>query len=118
MKLLDEYYALREKIYEYFGYEESWQVFPIMDHRRFFWLLLDHKIVFCEEKISEENEDKQYSALFYSHISEKHHKIYQTENYTMICIDTQCDGNIFLAIFDNSKEQLQDDIDEEYFESL
>lgn len=30
--------------------------------------------------------------------------VYRREDYTMICVDAGCDGNKFLAIFDNSKE--------------
>ena len=30
--------------------------------------------------------------------------VYRAEDYTMISVDTQCDGNKFLAIFDNTKE--------------
>lgn len=43
--------------------------------------------------------------------------VYRTNNYTMVCANTQCDGNRFLMIFDNEKECKDNSLKKLYVEN-
>ena len=98
MKLLDEYKGKEKEIHEYFGYEEEWEMYPIDDCIKFYWTLKEDHVWFWdtleEAKIGEE----EYSCYILSD------GVYVKEDYTMIKVDSQTDGNKLLAIFDNYKE--------------
>ena len=92
--LLNQYRESIEQIHEYFGYEESWHVSPIEDCTDLYWKLTDSGVTFFDEH-------DEYSNDFLHGTMDD---VYRTEAYTMIEVDTHCDGNKFLQIFDNSKE--------------
>lgn len=46
--------------------------------------------------------EKEDGMKSYSH-EIINNEVYKKEDFTMICVDTQTDGNDFLSIFDNSK---------------
>ena len=100
MKLLEKYFELQKEIYEYFGYEEEWSVYPIDDQTRYFWFIDTYLDVvwFFDDKEAYENEDGMHS--YSCQIIE----IYRRDDYTMIKVDTNTDFNKFLSIYDNSKE--------------
>jgi len=106
MKLLDEYKALKEELFKYFGYVEDWHVLPIDDAREYFWRLDGEgtgTVFFAETKEQLDDEDGNY----YEHeiYTQRHPPkwVYIGAEYTMIVVDTNTDGNKFLQIFDNSK---------------
>ncbi len=105
MKMLDEYFKLQEQIYKYFGYVEDWRVIPLDDGTMYFWCLGDHDVKFAEDKdnVFEGTRTDGYVSMIYTQRFLPKH-IYRTEDYTMICVDTETDGNKFLQVFDNSKE--------------
>lgn len=105
MKILDDYLKLQQEIYDYFDYEEQWRVIPIDDRRDFYWYLNSDEVSYAE-KLEDFNEEvgNYYADSIYT---QRHHDqwVYRKDDYTMIMVDTHCDGNKFLAIFDNTKEQ-------------
>lgn len=111
MKLLEKYFALQEEIFNYFGYQEDWVVFPLDDATGYYWFLDQEPdghgtVFFCGEPLTleiAEVGDKLYSNEIYTqrHLPKW---VYRGPEYTMICVDTRTDGNKFLQIFDNSKE--------------
>ena len=111
MNLIDKYFELEKEIHEYFGYVEDWVVIPMVDHRRYYWLLDekeggDGHIVYYEEPLTDEVIDagQYYDATIYTQRFLPKW-VYRADDYTLICMDTHCDGNRFLGIFDNKKEQ-------------
>lgn len=108
MKLLKEYFALRKQIHDYFGYVEDWVDIPLEDGTDFYWYLTGEghgdSVRFAEEieAVHDMYEDQIYTQRFLPKW------VYRGEEYTMVCVDTQTDGNKFLRIFDNSKE-IKDD---------
>ena len=105
MQLLDNYQALEKQIHEYFGYEQNWRLLPIDDCRKYYWNVDDTSGVNYADSVQElETETGNcYSGEFYFAGSTEP-LIYRKTDYTMIAIDTGCDGNVMLMIFDNAKE--------------
>lgn len=107
---LDDYFKLKKEIFEYFGYKEDWKIIPLDDHREYEWGLLQKengsgKVLFAEKNLLKEIEDvnEYYGYEIYTQRFLPKY-VYKTDDYTMICSDTQTDGNKVLAIFDNKKE--------------
>lgn len=104
---LDSYFNLQQEIFEAFGYVEDWSVIPLSDHRDVYWKL-DGKgpgdVEFAEsiEALKEEDGENTYSYQIWTnrHLPKW---VYVGPGFTMICADTQTDGNKLLAIFDNEK---------------
>jgi len=112
MKLLKEYFKLQEEIHKHFGYQEDWVCIPLSDETDSYWMITgpedtnETSVVrspapFTVESIVAGNNlysGKLYTQRFLSKW------VYRTEDYTMVCVDTQTDGNKFLMVFDNQKE--------------
>jgi hypothetical protein len=92
-KLLEQHSKSLCEIHSYFGYEPEWRVYPIDDMTDVMWKISGTVVKFMDGK-GIEYEMSTYGT----------NPIYKGAEYTMICVDTQTDGNKFLSIFDNSKE--------------
>lgn len=104
MELLNKYFELQKKVYEYFGYEEGWKVIPLDDCTKYFWFVSDCDVEFADSLEELKNEEGNY---YVNEIYTQRHLpkwVYRGDDYTMICVDTHTDGNKFLQVFDNSKE--------------
>ena len=111
MKLLKKYFKLQQEIYEYFGYEEDWVVIPLEDATECDWYLNEEKgyVRFGNKcDIVEDTENYYENAIYRQCFLKKW--VYRTKDYTMVCVDTNVDGNKFLQIFDNSKEILEEEM--------
>lgn len=110
MKELDDYFAAERKVHDFFGFEGCWRVFPLEDMRKCFWYVDEDgqevKFDYSEEPFLDKDLGPQYSNSIISpdFSPEDSPGVYRKDGYTMIVVDTQCDGNKFLAIFDNTKE--------------
>lgn len=118
---LNKYFELQKEILDYFGFPATWKEIPIDDATQYYWRVTDDEdeVKYCEEDNLEEarrllkdeddeewyklHGDKLYSNEIYTYCHLDKY-IYRTADYTMICVDTHCDGNKFLQIFDNAKE--------------
>jgi len=107
MKLLDNYFALQQQLYDYFGYVEDWRVIPIDDARKCFWYLTGEgpgdSVRFADTKkeLIEQTGNYYENEIYTQRFLLKW--VYRGKDYTMICVDTKVDMNQFLQIFDNSK---------------
>jgi hypothetical protein len=104
MKLLQEYQAKEKEIYQYFGYQENWTVYPIEDCTKYYWYIDKDGVAFADTEDDLYNEDKgnYYNCEI---IKTRQHKtsVFPGAEYTMILVDTHTDGNRFCSIYDNSK---------------
>lgn len=108
MKLLKDYFELQQKIYDYFGYEEDWVVIPLEDSTNYFWRIVDNSAVIFANKMEDFQTEEYYeNEIYCQRFLPKH--VYETEDYTMVCVDTHTDGNKFLQVFDN-KKKIPDDV--------
>jgi len=104
-QLLDLFFKTRKEIHDYFGYKEDWVTIPLMDGTEHYWNLRDKDVRYHETPLTQKLLEigGHYSAVIYTQrfLSKW---VYRTDDYTMICVDTQTDGNKYLMVFDNNKE--------------
>ena len=112
MKLLDDYFALRDQVFEYFGYVEVWRVLPLDDSRQFYWRLDGEgpgmvRFAETESALSADDEDDDQEYYEVEIYTQRHLPkwVYRGAEYTMIVVDTHTDGNQLLQIFANAKER-------------
>jgi hypothetical protein len=108
MELLDSHNKLRNQIFDYFGYDESWRILPLYDARKLFWRLKGEGpgIVMSaetEEELDSADSDRNHDVIY----TQRHLKkwVYRGEEYTMILVRTNSDFNEFLKIFSNANER-------------
>lgn len=123
MKILDEYFELQEKIFKHFGYVENWVTIPLDDCTEYYWYLpkdeyeggtvhfsknkenleklLDNDFDYSDEDKNIDGDDYYTYEIYTQRFLSKW--VYETDDATMICVDTQIDGNKYLSIFDNAK---------------
>ena len=111
MKILKEYSEKRQELFDYFGYAEDWAVIPVDDATSYYWGIQggegyggEVRFSEIEKKLLDEDEGDYYVNQIYTqrHLPKW---VYRGEDYTMICVDTNCDGNKFLQIFSNNLER-------------
>lgn len=106
--LLMSYFACKQAVHEFFGYAQQWRDIPISDDTGCWWYLSGEghgdRVLFGDGDVRESVSSGDYYA---NAIYTQRHLprwVYRTETHTMVCVDTQSDFNVFLAIFDNAKE--------------
>lgn len=109
MELLNEYFRLQDRIYEYFDYLEDWVVIPLDDNTGMYWRLIGGEGVGGQVRFAKTPELLDDPGLNYYSCPIYTQRflpkwVYRGEDYTMICADTQTDGNKFLMVFSNDKE--------------
>ena len=111
MKSLKQYLNLQQEIYDYFGYQQDWEVMPLDDCTEYYWRLDSEDdeeatmVYFAksiENLMNEESGDYYSNEIYVQRFLSK--LVYRGKDYTMVIVDTQTDNNKFLSIFDNSKE--------------
>lgn len=109
MKLLSKFLKTQNKLFEYFGYKEDWRAIPVDSAVEYYWQIIGSEtngsVKFgnsIEQLLDEAKGDYYENEIYTQRFLPKW--VYRGEDYTMIVVDTHCDGNKFLQIFDNSKE--------------
>ena len=107
MKILDDYFEIQRQIYDFFGYVEDWRVIPIDDGRSFFWRLegWEGELHYAdsEEELTSESGNYYVDEIYTQRHLES--RVYRGDGFTMICCDTNTDGNVLLRVMDNAKER-------------
>lgn len=107
MELLKKYDKLEKEIHDYFGYVENWVVIPMDDNTEMFWFLdnVDEHashVSYAKKKDDFPKDDYYVNSIYKQRFLPKW--VYRGEDYTMVVVDTQTDGNKFLQIFNNRLE--------------
>jgi hypothetical protein len=106
---IKNYFELAEEIHEYFGYREDWVCIPMNNRMGDYWMIIgegvDGRYVYSDEPFTKESVEagKVYSGLIYTQRFLKKW-VYRGKDMTLLCANTQTDGNKFLMIFENDKE--------------
>jgi len=111
MFLIDDYFASKKALHDYFGYKSDWREIPMEDNREYFWYLTgegsgDEVFFSLTEEELESREGNCYSSEIYTQRFLPKW-VYRGADFTMVCGDPHVDGNKFLYIFDNAKERPQ-----------
>lgn len=108
-KTLSAYFALQQEIYDHFGYVEDWVAIPLQDQTEYSWFLIGDgpgTVVYSTKPFTEATMTDG-AAIYGSPIYTQRHLpkwVYRAADYTMVCENTQTDGNKFLSVFDNALE--------------
>jgi len=104
MELLDQFFDIQSRVHEYFGYAENYRVFPLDDAREYFWRFDGQFVIFARTETDLDSDGDYYENELYTqrHLSKW---VYETDDYTMIVVDTHTDGNKFLQVFANEKRR-------------
>lgn len=107
MELLDKYNALRQEIFDYFGYKEDWKILLFIDSRNYFWRLDESAPGSVRLADKEYELDRQwgYGTNYFAETKYLPKSVYRGKDFTMIVVDPHTDNGPFLRIFDNSKER-------------
>lgn len=101
-ELLQAYDNAKLAIYRHFGYvNEDWRALPLEDDTDKYWFLSGDELTYTTKPFTEEliEEGKNlYGGEVY------HNIVHRAGGYTMVAVDTHCDGNIFLVVLDDAKE--------------
>ena len=111
MQALTEYFKLQKEIFDYFGYRQDWKVIPLDDQRESYWMLLQNergggRYVYSAEPFDTDSiraGDNIYGGIIYTQRFLPKW-VYRGAEYTMVCADTETDGNKFLMVFSNDRE--------------
>jgi hypothetical protein len=103
--LLGRFFALEREIHARFGYVEDWVRIPLEDCTEVWWWLQDNKVWYTTKQVATvseavESEDAFYDALIYRQRFLPRW-VYGTATHTLVCMDTQTDGNHYLGVFAN-----------------
>ena len=98
--IISAYFNLQQKVYDYFGYVDGFAAFTLEDCTDYFWFEEQGEVNWSPEK---EGGCDDYCEEIYGgvHLPKA---IYRGPMYTMIAVQSDCEGNRLLLIFDNTKE--------------
>ncbi len=97
--IVDALNAAEKALFDYFGIEQGWSVYPVSDDRSLFWRIFEGQVLFAPNI---EGVSDVYEPYYSNWIM--NNNIFRKEKYTAILVDTQTDGNKWYSIYDNSKE--------------
>lgn len=116
--IVDAFEDAQQAIFDHCGYEENWRAIPLEDSREYYWTVDQFEREWCKfspkkeglEYWLEEHEDeygKYGDCLYKDEIFTYYHLpkwVYRGKEFTIVCVDTNTDGNKFLRIFRNDHE--------------
>lgn len=116
-KELEDYFNLLADIHRKFGYVEDWGIFPMVDDRDAYWFIRANTsdirsggtVTFSYDPSFPEDAYYENEIYTYRHLTKY---VYETEDYTMVLVDTHADNNIFLQILSNDKRVTEEKANE------
>ncbi len=110
-ELIKQYFELQKQLHEHFEYTEDWVTIPMSDMTDQYWLLTGEAhgghLVHSNEPLTKESIEAGcaiYSGPIYTQRFLPKW-VYRGIGCTMVCYDTQTDGNRYLALLSNDREQ-------------
>lgn len=110
MQILDQYLKIKAEIHEYFGYTPDWVEIPLEDNREHYWRVKQNehgggRVYYADTLEELENKEGNYYSdeIYTQRFLPKW--VYRGPDFTMISCNPGVDGNKFLRVFDNTKEQ-------------
>lgn len=105
MKALDDYFNAKKLVHEYFGYAQDWVEIPLSDQRDAFWRIEDDTLHYADSEDDLKNEEGEYYTASIWHQRFLPKWVYPGADFTLVCVDTHCDGNKYLYVLSNANER-------------
>ncbi len=99
-ELLSEYARLEQEILAHFNYEPQWREYLIRDYRDLWWGLVGHTLYYQYENNLATDEVLRQGNFCTAEVRSVYHS---ADGHTMVCLDTNTDGNKYLGVFEDSK---------------
>jgi hypothetical protein len=114
---IERYFDARKSLHAAFGYVEDWAVIPMDDQRDAFWCVVGGEAhggkVYWSDQAFEDMDIALGKDLYSGPIYTQRHLpkwVYRANGYALISVDTECDLNRCLFVFDERKECKDKDI--------
>lgn len=105
IKLIDDYEAARQAIYDHVGFKPDWVVCSLDDATAYFWRIDGEKVKFAksEEELRIETGNYYEDELY----TQRHYPkwVYWGAEFSMVMCDPHTDGVKWFRLFDNEKER-------------
>jgi len=109
--IIEKFFEMQDEVFKYFGYTEDWKVIPLDPQLGRHWMICgpvnksSTGVVWSDETLTEKSirEGIIYSGTIYTQCFLPKW-VYRGKDYTMVSVDTRCDGNQLLVIFENDLE--------------
>jgi len=105
-ELIEKYFNLEQQIHDAFGYVEDWVTIPLRDTTEFYWTIEQNdngsgtvRYAKDEKMLKSDDGDYYQDSIYTQRFLPKF--VYETDEYTMVAVDTHVDGNKYMSIFSN-----------------
>lgn len=114
--IIEQYFALQEEVFKYFGYTQDWKVIPLDPQLATHWMICgpensgSTKVAYSDQSFTKElikAGSKLYGGTIYTQRFLPKW-VYRGEKYTMVSVDTHSDDNKVLMVFENALECTDD----------
>ncbi len=112
--IIKAYQDAEQTIFDHVGYVEDWRRLPLEISTGRYWAVDDNEDSWCRSAKSKDDLEKWLKTddfgdmeVYEDEIYTQRHLrrwVYRGPEFTMVCVDTHCDGNQFLRIFRNDME--------------
>ena len=103
-KLIKDYEASLQAIYDHVGFKEDWVIAPLDDCTEYYWDVRGEDVIYSKsvEGFHDENgNDHYHDELYTQRFYDKW--VYEGEELTMVFCDPHVDGMKWFRLFDNTK---------------
>lgn len=106
------YFKLQEEVFNYFGYVQDWKVIPLDPQLGRHWMICGPEdkgstaVVYSDKPFTRESIEAG-SDIYSGNIYTQRFLpkwVYRGKDYTMVAVDTHCDDNKVLMVFENKLE--------------
>lgn len=123
--IIKQYFDLQDEVFKYFDYVQDWKVIPLDPQLGRHWMICGPEddsgtsVAFSPKPFTKELIEagrECYSGTIYTqrHLPKW---VYRGKDYTMVAVDTHCDGNQVLMIFENALECIDEELKTLYQET-
>lgn len=114
--VVSDFFDAKIELFKFFGYVEDWKVYAVEDYRDRDWCVDSGTLIFFDDgvDIEESISDMNYYSFEIQGDRFLSANKWKNAGLTMFLVATGCDGNKYLAIFDDSKMVEYKEYDKDY----
>jgi hypothetical protein len=110
--VIDAYFEAKDALHKAFGYVEDWHIYDVRDYREDWWGTTPDVVIFAAKPEIVDHvlaDEEPVEEDYYSHVIRTDGFMGRSEWHwganTMLLCDTETDGNVVLAVFDDEKRR-------------